>query len=485
MQPVTSSAELRAESGRRDSTETSDVAFPEVETIRSEGARDVRLFLSPSLPPDAETRKQLTRLARTPGLAHYVVALPDLHRKSRNVTPTGTVVVTRDVIVPRAVDTGIGCGMRILPTDLDAAALDHRALDALFLELRRLVPVKEHTRPIVSAEDVGAILVWGGQWSNETFDQSESELDKIEDRASARLDVDPEAMLAAIPSKAIEKGRKRFATLGAGNHFFELQEIVEILDAEVADDLDLVRGTAVFMLHTDSRSVVKKILAGMIEALEAQVPGSDQIGLGFPTIPVDSEAGRSLRRVVAASTNFGFANRIALTVQLRRALRQVFGDESANLRLLYDCAHVSIKPERWNGEKLWIHRHGASHALPRAQSTHPIFSETGQPVPIPGSMGHDSFIGVADDTSRETFFSVNHGAGRTIDKPEARAQFSQSEIEGELRSKGIRLYRYGVDNIAEQAPGSFKDIDEVVSTMAAHGLARPVARLRPIAVLKG
>jgi tRNA-splicing ligase RtcB len=174
---------------------------------------------------------------------------------------------------------------------------------------------------------------------------------------------------------------------------------------------------------------------------------------------------------------------------MRKALR----DESVRMPLLYDCAHVSIKLEEWNGagsatgaEKLWVHRHGASSALPPSRcASHPVFSKTGQPVPIPGSMGHHSFIGVADENAVETFCSVNHGAGRVMDKPEALARFTEQQVHSEMESKNIRLYRYGSDNIAEQAPGSFKDISQVIHAMMKLALARPVVRVRPVAVLKG
>ncbi len=203
-------------------------------------------------------------------------------------------------------------------------------------------------------------------------------------------------------------------------------------------------------------------------------------------MPADSEEGVKYARAITAASNFGFANRIAITEKLRAAVRKTLRDESLQMPLLYDCAHVSIKLEEWNGEKLWVHRHGGSRALPASRfAGHPVFSQTGQPVPIPGSMGHDSFIGVADENAAAAFFSVNHGAGRVMDKPEATAHFTAAQVEKEMRDKNIRLYRYGADNIAEQAPSSFKNISQVIQAMSALRLAKPVVRLRPVAVLKG
>lgn len=341
--------------------------------------------------PDAATVAQLEDLANAAGLAHHVAVLPDGHRKSRNLSPTGTVVAAKNRIVPRAVDTGINCGMRMVRSDIDVRDLTAPVLDAIFDELRRTIPVLEHEQDALSEEEIADIFVQGGQWSQKRFGLSDEELNCIENRA---------------------------------------------------------------------------------------------------TMPADSEEGIKYARVVSAASNFGFANRIALTEKLRTAMRQALHDESLQMPLLYDCAHVSIKLEEWNGatgaQKLWVHRHGASNALPPSRfASHPVFSKTGQPVPIPGSMGHHSFIGVADEKAVETFCSVNHGAGRVLDKPEALARFTEQQVHSEMESKNIRLYRYGTDNIAEQAPSSFKDISQVIRAMTALALARLVVRVRPVAILKG
>lgn len=458
-----------------------------IEVMPQNGGVPIRLFLTPDLLPDAATLAQLESLANVPGLDHHVAGLPDIHRKSRNPTPTGTVVVAKNALVPYAVDAGINCGMRMLRTNIDVRDVTTSALDELFGTLMRTVPGRQHDRPILSEEDAAEILVRGGTWSQKTFGLSDAELHCIEDCATAPTDTeDAAAILASVPEKAIHKGRRRFCTLGAGNHFLELQEIVDVLDQETADRLELGVGKAVFMLHTCSRGVASTVMRAYRAELEQKflprqcaMPASP-----FWSVPADTEEGIRFARALAAAANAGFANRIVVTEKLRAVVRQVLHDTS--LSLLYDCAHVSIKPELWRGERLWVHRHGASRALPPSQmAEHPVFAKTGQPVPIPGSMGHDSFIGVADETAIETFWSVNHGAGRVLDKPEARAQFTAAQVEQHMRDKHIRLYRHGTDNIAEQAPSSFKDVSQVIQAVSALSLAKPVVRVRPVAVLKG
>jgi tRNA-splicing ligase RtcB len=239
------------------------------------------------------------------------------------------------------------------------------------------------------------------------------------------------------------------------------------------------------MLHTGSRGVGSKTMKDHVERLEAswRDPGSPS---PLWALPADSEDGRRFARAVSAASNFGFANRIAITERLRSAARRTLHDASLRLPLLVDCAHVSIKPEHWNGESLWVHRNGGSRALPpSALEGHPRFAATGQPIPIPGSMGDASYIGVAAEGAVDTYHSVNHGAGRVLDKPEAAARYSTADIQREMYEKGIRLYRYGGADIAEQAPGSFKDISQVVQAMRAHSLATLVVRLKPLATLKG
>ncbi len=445
----------------------------------------IKFFLTPELMPDQETLAQLEGLASAPGLAHHVAALPDIHRKSRNMSPTGTVVAAKNAIVPRAVDTGICCGMRMIRTEIDARELTPPVLDEIFGEMMRTIPVLEHENDVLTKDDVAEILIRGGAWSQKRFGLSDEEMDCIEDRGTVPTDTnDAEAILASVPDKAKKKGRGCFATLGDGNHFFELQEIVEVVDEEVARLLGLRKGHAMFMLHTGSRSVGSKTMKAYLEALEEKFQPKPEQPIW--SMPADSEEAIKYARAVSAASNFGFANRIGLTEKMREAVRKVLRDETLRIPLLYDCSHVSIKFEEWNGEKLWIHRHGASRALPPSRlQAHPLFAKTGQPIPIPGSMGHASYIGVADETAVESFCSVNHGAGRVLDKPEAVINFTESQVETEMREKNIRLYRYGSDNIAEQAPSSFKDISTVIKAMSALSLARPVVKLRPIAVLKG
>ena len=453
--------------------------------IRAGRGAPIRLFLRAGVLPDRETMAQLERLAAAPGVAHPVAVLPDIHRKGENPSPTGACIATTGTLVPRAVDTGICCGIRVVATGIEGRAFTPGVLDALFAELMATIPVVEHAEDVLSEQEVRDILVRGGDWSRERYGLGDDEMSRIEDGGTVPTDtLDADAIVSTLPGKALRKGRRGYGTLGAGNHFLELQEVVEVLDEPLARALGLKLGDTVFMLHTGSRGVGSKTMKDHFERLEARW-ADPATGSPIWTLPADSEDGRRFARAVSAASNFGFANRIAITERLRAAVQRTLDDASLALPLLVDCAHVSIRAERWNGETLWVHRNGGSRALPpSALDGHP-FAPTGQPIPIPGSMGDASYIGVAAEGAVASYHSVNHGAGRVLDKPEATARYSTEDVQREMREKGIRLYRYGAGDIAEQAPGSFKDISQVVRAMQAHALARLVVRLKPIATLKG
>ena len=452
------------------------------------GTLPIRCFTGEELLPDEPSRRQLAKLAALTGLDEYVAVLPDVHFKCRNPSPTGTVVVSRSLLVPRAVDRGINCGMRMIATSVPARELSPNRLDLLFGGLMESIPIEARDAPLLSADECERLLVEGLPAVSDRIDLTPEDLCRIENGGRMTPYVDPEAIRAVVTTTAVIKGRPWLGTLGAGNHFLELQEIVAVLDEPVAGRLGLHAGDAVFMMHTDSRRLGKRVLKSIREEAFGAIGNghSPEVSDSLWTIPADSDIGRRYIAALAAATHAGFANRAALTQILRRAVRAVLDDSSLALPLIYDCAHESIQREDHGGHAVWVHRHGASRALPpSALAGDPVLGNTGQPVPIPGSMGTESYIGVTREGVDETFHSVAHGAGRVIEKIHAAEQFDPEQIERDLGTDGIRLYRYGTDNIAGQAPASFKNVRRVVEAMTAFDLIRPVVQLRPIAVLKG
>jgi tRNA-splicing ligase RtcB len=460
------------------------LACPPLEIETAPGALPIRCFTGEDLLPDEPARRQLVELATVPALHGYVAVLPDVHVKSRNPTPTGTVVVSRSMLVPRAVDQGINCGMRIVSTGVPVRELTTPVLDALFGRLMTIMPVKAHESPWLSAEAYERTLVHGLPALTGVLDLPPDDLRRVENGGLMAPVVDPSAIRAVLTSEAIGKSNPCVGTLGTGNHFLELQRIVDVLEPRVARRLGLDRDDAVFMIHTCSRKLRKRILQRWYEEAE-RLAGNGGPRPTLWTIAPDTDVGQRVVAGLAAAMHAAFANRAAVTHLLRQAVREALGDRTLRLPLVYDCGHETIQREEHQGEWVWVHRHGASHAMPPATLADPVLAEVGQPVPIPGSMGTDSFIAVAQAGAAHTFHSVAHGAGRVMDKATAAERFDAGQVERDLSTDGIRLYRYGVDNIAEQAPASFKDVQRVVDAMQAHDLIRPVVRLRPLAVLKG
>ena len=456
-----------------------------VDLVPHEGALPIRCFTGVHLMPDDASRRQLEELSALKGLNEYVTVLPDVHFKHRNPSPTGTVVVSKSVLVPRAVDPGINCGMRMVATSVPAREFTTARLDQLFTRLITDIPIEARQTALLSADECERMLAEGLPAVADKLELAPGELGRIENGGHMTPAVDPDAIRALIQPAAIRKGNGWLGTLGAGNHFLELQEIVEVLDHIAAYRLGLKEGDAVFMMHSDSRRMGKRALKPIFEeALEAA--GSSHAPDTLWTIPADSGVGQRYIAALAAATHCGFFNRSALTLTLRHAVRDVVDDRSLALPLVYDCGHESIQQEEHGGQRLWVHRHGASHALPASALSHdPVRADVGQPVPIPGNMGSPSYIGVARPGVAATFHSAAHGAGRVMEKVHAAEQFDPEQVERDLGSFGVRLYRYGTDNIAGQAPASFKNVRGVVEAMVAFDLVRPVVRLRPLAVLKG
>jgi tRNA-splicing ligase RtcB (3'-phosphate/5'-hydroxy nucleic acid ligase) len=456
---------------------------PPFEMRFGDDAVPVRCFTSAELMPDEAACGQLANVAAVPGLNEYVVVLPDVHYKSRNPAPTGTVVVSRDVIAPRAIDPGVNCGMRMVASSIPVRELTPVLLDDLYGRLKEAIPAEPHRQPLLTKEECERMLVEGLGAVSEALDLPEGELSRVENGGRMMPELTPDEIRTVVTPQAIEKGNPWLGTLGAGNHFLELQEVIDVLDEGAARALGLERGCAMFMMHTDSRKLGKLILKPL--RIEAE-NDAQRNGGGLWTASPDTGLGRRFVLALAAASHSGFCNRAAVTQILRRTVRTVLSDSSLALPLVYDCGHETIQREQHNGDWLWVHRHGASSARPPASLAHdPVLSALGQPVPIPGSMGTSSYVAVAQGGVGETFHSVAHGAGRVIEKVKAAEQFDPQTVESEVSMNGVRLYRYGVDNIAGQAPVSFKNVHSVMEAMASLNLIRPVVRLRPVAVLKG
>jgi tRNA-splicing ligase RtcB len=292
-----------------------------------------------------------------------------------------------------------------------------------------------------------------------------------------------------VSSRAFGRGAHQVGSLGAGNHFLEVQVVDDIIDSDTASGFGLARGQVCVMIHSGSRGLGHQVcqdhVGTMVHAMKRygiQVPDRQ-----LACAPVHSPEGRAYLGAMAAAANYGRANRQLLTEAARDAFAQTFGTRA--LRLIYDVSHNLAKMERHavdgTERELCVHRKGATRALPPGDPNLPAeLRAHGQPVLIPGSMGTASWV-LVGAAAGGAFHSTCHGAGRTMSRHAARRQIRGEQLRTQLEAGGVHVRAGSWRGLAEEAPFSYKDVDLVVATCERAGLARRVARLRPIGVVKG
>jgi tRNA-splicing ligase RtcB len=332
----------------------------------------------------------------------------------------------------------------------------------------------------VLAEGAAAVLDAGYGWP--------SDLERCEERGTS-----PGAMPEAISPRALQRGEGQLGSLGAGNHFLELQIVDAVFDREAADVFGLAEGMLCVMIHCGSRGLGHQtctdqlaVMAGAMSRYGIEVPDRQ-----LASVPVRSGEGERYLGAMAAAANFAWANRHVLGHEARRAFAAAFGTtiEGTEMRLVFDVAHNLAKIERHvvdGAERtLCVHRKGATRAFGPA---HPDLPEdlrrVGQPVIVPGSMGTASWVLVGTEQN-PAFWSASHGAGRMMSRKKAKKQRSGAEVKRTLEAAGISVRPGSVALLSEEAPYAYKDVDEVVEVTHRVGLARKVAKLRPVGVVKG
>ena len=461
---------------------------------RGEMKVDALVYAGDSLLMEEEALAQLENAACVPGVVR-VLATPDIHVGFG--VPIGCVLASRSHLVPAAVGYDINCGMRLMSTPFKAREFP---LEAVTRSLGRAVPLGEGKRNLkVSVPALEEVLARGvsglsavAEEVGERFvgwDPAEMEKDIpfLEDRG--RLPGDP----GSVSPAAKERGRFQLGTLGGGNHFVEIQEVERIMDVSAARRLGLEEGGVTIMVHSGSRGLGHQVASDYMRLAKAG-KGKHTTGPGgLAALEADSGRGRRYLGAMNAAANFAYANRHVLTCLVRREVRY-YTDPGAELRVIYDVTHNILKKEIHGGETLYVHRKGATRAFSADRMKGTPYEDLGQPVIIPGSMGTGSYLLLPGPKAEESLFSVNHGAGRVLSRSAAsgrdrrgRARGTAAVSDEEFRKsmEGILLICEDRRTIKEEAPAAYKDIDEVIRVVEGAGLAKPVARMRPLAVLKG
>ncbi|MGZ8868489.1 MAG: RtcB family protein, partial [Thermoanaerobaculia bacterium] len=317
--------------------------------------------------------------------------------------------------------------------------------------------------------DLDAILLDGAARAIEAGFGEPGDLERIE--SGGRIDgADP----FAVSGEAKQRGGDQLGTLGSGNHFVEVDVVETIFDEPEASRFGLRLGQIVIQIHTGSRGLGHQVATDSIRSMMKAMP---KYGISLPDrelacAPIKSPEGERYLRAMAAAANFAFANRQIITAGVRRVWQHEFGGDG--VAILYDVAHNVAKVETYDGRSMVVHRKGATRAFP------------GQPVLIPGSMGTSSYLLVGREKAlTETFGSSCHGAGRVMSRAEAKRKINAQELKARLESMGIVAEAGSTKGLVEEAPEAYKDVDAVVEVVAQAGIAGKVARIKPIAVVKG
>ncbi|MBN2135855.1 MAG: RtcB family protein [Acidobacteria bacterium] len=457
--------------------------------------QDAVIFTSPELKLEESAVNQLRNATEIPSVAH-VSATPDIHHGYG--VPIGSVIGTTENVIPAAVGYDINCGMRMLTTGIRTEEFN---VERFALSLRQIIPLGEGKQNLTLSKDDFVCITENGlasvnsivNYKNNIWEMyNENELKEqrkyVEDNGSLKGDI------RAVSNIAIERGRVQLATLGGGNHFIEIQKIKEIFDEKIAEKFGLKEGNISIMIHTGSRGFGHQVGGDyMKKANETTLKIDPELArkqLGF--LDYSKKDGENYYSAMNCAANFAFVNRYLLYLLVKKELLSMY-PEAAPV-LLYDVPHNILKIETHNKRNLFVHRKGATRAFGWKRMSGTSFATTGQPVLIPGSMGTSSYVLSGSDDNEDSLCSVNHGAGRVMSRTEAIGKYKKGKVvrkpaisddEFKQAMKGIILHAENMKTIKEEAPQAYKDIDEVIKVVTGAGLSKKVARVIPLAVLKG
>lgn len=432
-----------------------------------------------------KTLEQIKNVACLPGIIGKALAMPDAHQGYG--FPIGGVAafdLDKGIISPGGVGYDINCSVRLLKTNLkleDVEKKKKQIIKSLFNDVPSGVGEKGKIK--LSAQELDEVLSKGIGWCLEKNYATKQDAEFTEDSGCL-----PNANPKDVSQRAKSRGLPQLGSLGAGNHFLELQIVDEIINKEIAKEFGLEKGMITIMVHCGSRGLGHQVASDYIQLMEKEY-GYPKQDRELVNAPIKSDLGKKYLSAMACAANFGFANKQLITHWIRETMTKMFPKFKAEV--VYDVCHniAKIEEHKINGKnkEILIMRKGATRAFgPGRKELPKKYQTTGQPVIIPGSMGTASYVLVGTKESEElSFSSTAHGAGRVSSRTFANKNLNAETIEKELNAKGIELISGSKKGIVEEAPQVYKDIDEVVSVSDKAGLAKLVAKLKPLAVMKG
>jgi tRNA-splicing ligase RtcB (3'-phosphate/5'-hydroxy nucleic acid ligase) len=465
--------------------------------VKKQGAMRVpaRIYASADLIASVkkdETVNQLINVAQLPGILKAALGMPDIHWGYG--FPIGGVAAfdcETGVISPGGVGYDINCGVRLNATRLTEAEVRPRLADLVNMLHREIPSGVGSTGGLrLSDREMKKLLQTGSAWAVARGYGQEADLEHTEDMG-CMADADP----GAVSQRALDRGRNQLGTLGSGNHFFEIGVVDTVYDEKAAAVFGLTPGRVTLLLHTGSRGLGHQICDDFLASMarHADIDGFVVPDRQLACAKINSSTGRRYYQAMACAANFAWANRQVLMYNALAVFLRVFSMGPADLAafLVYDVCHNIAKFEthRVDGEdrRVCVHRKGATRSFPAG---HPLvcreYRNTGQPILIPGDMGTASYVLAGTQKAMaETFGSTCHGAGRVLSRNAAKKAARGRALSRELEDRGILVRWTGKSTLAEEMPEAYKDVSQVVAAVQGSGISNKVAKLRPMAVVKG
>ncbi|NJD59972.1 MAG: RtcB family protein [Anaerolineae bacterium] len=473
----------------------SDYEWEIPQSYRPDMRVPVRLFATRRMLEDVikdKSLEQAVKAATLPGLVGHVIVMPDMHQGYG--FPIGGVAATRfpeGVISPGGIGYDINCGVRLLGSQISFEAANPW-LDDLATALNQLCPSGVGEKGVVRASEaeLEEVCRQGSRWALKRGMASEADLRRTEE-AGCVVGADP----TRVSKRARERGRPQLGSLGAGNHFIEIDLVEQVFDAQAASVMGLEQGRLAVQIHCGSRGFGHQICTDYVEEFQAAVRryGIHLVDRELVCAPLNSPEGQDYLAAMRCAANYAFANRQILANSARKAFEQVLAGKVKDWQLhqVYDICHNMGKIETHviEGEriKVCVHRKGATRAFgPGSPELPEEYRPIGQPVLVPGSMGTASWVLAGTEASMEhSFGSSCHGSGRLMSRHEAKRNVRGEKLRQDLEAEGIHIRAGSMAGLAEEAPQAYKDVDQVVQAVVGGGIARKVARLHPLAVIKG
>ena len=437
--------------------------------------------------------EQAANVACLPGIVGKSLAMPDIHWGYG--FPIGGVAAfdsDEGVISPGGIGYDVNCGVRLVTTSLSVKDVEGKVkdlVDAAFDNVPSGVGEKGKLR--LSQSEIDDVLEGGARWAVSRGYGREEDVVSCEE--SGRMAC---ADSSKVSQKAKQRGAPQLGTLGGGNHFLEIQKVDKIFDDDAAKAFGLAgEGQITVSIHSGSRGCGHQIASDYIKVMESALR---KYSISVPDrqlacAPVGSQEGQDCFAAMGAAANFAWANRQLILHWLRESFESVMRrpSEDIGMDLVYDVAHNICKLEEHvvdgRKRKLYVHRKGATRAFDSSrEEVPPKYRAVGQPVLIPGDMGNASYVLVGTPGAMtESFGSTCHGAGRQMSRKAATRRFSEREVLAKLRDNGVYVRAASKEGVVEEAPGAYKNVDDVVRIADGAGISKLVARLRPIGVMKG